>query len=469
MKRTRLLALLLSLLLALNALVLPGGAGAAVYIEPDLQAALAAATSEGQIEAIVNYDPLLTTGAALTGAIQELGAGTITFDNLDSVAVIGTASQINLIAALAGVTRLYANTPQEYFLHESVSFIGADRAWDELGVTGKGIGVAVLDSGVDAGHPDLAYGTKTVQNVKIIADPTAVYNFKGKANRTLYLENQTNTDTSSGHGTHVAGIVAGSGAASGGYYTGVAKDAHLLGIGAGDTLFITWALAGFDYLLDNAGRYNIKAVNNSWGSTRKAERYDPEHPINKASKKAHDRGITVVFSAGNSGPDPDTMNHYAMAPWVVGVAAGCKPQHAGTRRCPDGYLAAFSSRGVAGHPTAHPTLTAPGVLIASDRASTGSTINALTASSDLTGCVQTKYVAHYTCASGTSMASPHVAGAVALMQQAAGGTLTPDRVKDILVRTATPMVKTDGTPYGLWEAGAGYLDAYAAVQVSTTR
>ena len=73
-------------------------------------------------------------------------------------------------------------------------------------------------------------------------------------------------------------------------------------------------------------------------------------------------------------------------------------------------------------------------------------------------------LAYYTCASGTSMASPHVVGTVALMQQAAGGRLTPDQVKNVLTQTARPMTKNDGTPFGIWEVGAGYLDAYAAVR-----
>jgi len=65
---------------------------------------------------------------------------------------------------------------------------------------------------------------------------------------------------------------------------------------------------------------------------------------------------------------------------------------------------------------------------------------------------------HYTCASGTSMATPHIAGVVALMQEAAGGSLTPDQVLDVITRTARPL-----PGFGAWEAGAGYVDAYAAV------
>ncbi len=465
MNLKRPLPLFMALLLILSMSFVPTGAGAAIYVEPELQATLDSAISSEQLEAIVNYDPGLTSSTTLTAAIQDLGVGTITFNHLDSIAVIGTASQITLIGTLTGVTGLYANAVLDYYLDDSVSFIGAKQAWSDPGVTGKGVGVAVIDTGIDATHPDLAFPAKTVQNVKIITDPTAVYNFKGKANRPLYLENQENTDTSSGHGTHVAGTAAGDGTVNNSY-AGVAKDAHLLGIGAGDALFVSWALAGFDYVIDNASEYNIKVVNNSWGSSRQAQNYDPNHPINKASKKAHDRAITVVFAAGNSGPGEDTMNHYAMAPWVIGVAAGCTTDQgvADTSvRCEQGsLLARFSSRGVPGDPQFHPTLTAPGVWIAAARASTGAAINALTVG--LNAYCAPQDPVFYTCANGTSMASPHIAGTVALLQEAADGTLTPDQVKQLLIDTARPMTRPDDTLYEAWEVGAGYVDALAAVK-----
>jgi serine protease AprX len=475
-------------LLLVLALALPPARASAgtVYVDPALQAILTSASSTDQIAAVVNFDPALTTAGALAGAVQGLGAGTLTFRNLDSLGVLGTAAQINAVAALPGVAGVYANRQLTYLLHESVPYIGAPQAWSG-GVTGQGIGVAVLDSGVDATHPDLAFGTKTVQNVKVAANLADVVTFRGKQpTKPLYAENVPNTDTTSGHGTHVAGIAAGSGAASGGYFTGVARGAGVVGIGAGDTLLILWALAGFDYVIENAARYNIKVVNNSWGTSGGAGAYDPEDPISQAAKKAHDKGITVVFAAGNEGPNPDTMNPYAMLPWVVGVAAGCKPSNPeGTQfdvaHCPDaggdttsgrGLLADFSSRGVPGSGQFHPTLTAPGAHIVSTRAATGTTLNVLDAQHDLTicstriGAAAARYIPSYTCASGTSMAAPHVAGTVALMQQAAGGTLTPEGVKTILAATARPMLKGDGTPYGLWEVGAGYLDAYAAVEAA---
>jgi len=436
------------------------------HIENALRAQLAIVGVADPLQAIVNFDRSLTSRSGLTRAIHNLGVGTITFNNLDSIGVLATASQISAIAGLRGVSGIYPNRQLKFFMREPNSYVGAEAAWNSLGITGNGVGVAIIDSGIDGTHADLAFGPKTVQNVKIFVDPAEVFSTSDEPGATpLFLEGLADTDTSSGHGTHVAGIAAGNGTASSGYYQGVAKDASLLGIGTGDTLLVLWALAGFDYLLDHAEQFNIKVVNNSWGAEGGSQAWDPQDPINRATKMVHDRGITVVFAAGNSGPGADTMNPYAEAPWVIGVAAGCYPQNAVD--CPGGLLTDFSSRGLPGSADFHPTLTAPGSRIVSTRAITGTTLNLLDALQDLQQCGLVSsglaYVAYYTCASGTSMASPHVAGTVALMQQAAAGRLTPDQVKNVLVETARPMTRNDGSPYALWEVGAGYLDAHAAV------
>jgi len=363
-------------------------------------------------------------------------------------------------------------------LDESVPTIKADQARARYGVTGRGIGVTILDSGIDGLYnPDLVYPSHTVQNIKVLFNLRDFFTFSGSINKTikkgvdLFVENLPNSETSVGHGTHVAGITAALGTASGGYYKGVAPGGNLVGIGTGDVLFIFFALAGFDYILEHRRDYNIKVVNNSWGTTGP---FDPNDPINKASKAAHDAGITVVFAAGNDGPDQNTLNPYSVAPWVIGVAAGCKlvtpdPTNSAIH-CADAtgqnrpaWLADFSSRGIPGDPLYHPDITAPGVHIVSTRASTGTVLNASDAPHDFdltSSCaISVANVRFYTCASGTSMATPHIVGVVALMQEAAGGTLKPDKILQVLTSTARPL-----PGFGVWEVGTGYVDAYAAVQ-----
>lgn len=426
---------------------------------------------------IVNFDETRTTEAAVTTAILDAGAGVVQFNNFSMIAALATPAQIATIRTIPGLEGegVYENKQLNYYmLHESVPAIRAD-AVHAAGITGKGVGVAILDSGIDGLYnPDLTYPTHTIQNVKVLYNQNDLFTFgkdvpkQIRKGATLVVENLPNSETSVGHGTHVAGIVAGLGTASNGYYTGVAPGANLIGIGTGDILFIFFALAGFDYILDHQRQYNIQVVNNSWGTTGA---FDPKDPINEVTKKVANRGITVVFAAGNEGPGPNTLNPYSVAPWVIGVAAGCKigvtdPTNSADH-CQDpsgraAVLADFSSRGVSGDALYHPDITAPGVHIVSTRASTGTVINALDANHDARICnISLTNQAFYTCASGTSMASPHIAGVVALMQEAAGGRLKPDQVLNILTSTARPL-----PGYGQWEVGSGFVDAYAAVMAA---
>src|SRR3989440_488201 len=424
-------------------------------LDPALSTALASAAPTTPLEVIVNYDETVTTRDAVTNSMLNLGAGVVQFKNLELVAGVATPAQINAIAALPGVQSVYLNRQLQYYgrpggayallLHESVPTIRAD-AVQAIGITGKGVGIAILDSGIDGLYnPDLVYPTHTVQNVKVIFNLSDVVTFKGPAPKPLkqgvdiFVENLPNSETSVGHGSHVAGITAALGKASGGYYKGVAPGANVVGIGTGDILFIFWALAGFDYILDHQQAYNIKVVNNSWGTSGA---FDPHDPINEATKQVTKRGITVVFAAGDDGPEQYTLNSYSVAPWVIGVAAGCKigvvdPTNSEahcmlddgsnplvpTNNEPRAHvLADFSSRGTPGDPLYHPDITAPGVHIVSTRASTGTVLNGDDANHDVRICqINATNLAFYTCASGTSMASPHIAGVVALMQEAAGG------------------------------------------------
>ncbi|MEW8971457.1 MAG: S8 family serine peptidase, partial [Mesobacillus sp.] len=410
-----------------------------VELDPKLESLLANPLSNEEVELIITYKdmPLLTDIKLL----ELLGFEVNTFSALPMVAVKGKVGLVNeLLLSASNILSIYTNDELEYFLRDSRALIGAEAVWNDLGYTGEGVTVAVIDSGIDATHPDLQYGEKVIQNVKFVVGDLF-------GNEPLYLENQLNTDTTSGHGTHVAGTIAGSGTSSDGLYKGVAPDAKLVGLGVGEAINILWSLEAFDYAIKNQEKYGIDIISNSWGSTGE---YSPDHPINVASKKAHDAGMTVVFAAGNEGPDDNTLNPYSAAPWVISVAAGTK----------DKQLADFSSRGVAEDEYLHPDITAPGVDIVATRSSTGIVMNLLGTVTDVS-YIDGVHLPYYTTSSGTSMAAPHISGVVALMKEA-NPSLTPDLALDLMVQTANPM-----PGYQLHEVGAGYVDAYEAVQAAS--
>jgi serine protease AprX len=445
-------------------------------VSPALAGLLAAAAPTDTQFVIVEFDDQRVSGSTLAQRIRGIGAGARGLQQLPFVGVLATPVQVQQIAAMPEVRWVSPNSRLEYLslvsaramlatlLDESVPTIKADQVWNQLGITGRGVGVVILDSGVDGAYQqDVQYPSRTMQNLKVIASQRDLICFAGRpCAGAIYVEDLPNSESSVGHGTHVAGIAGGNGSMSGGLHTGVAPGSNLIGIGTGDILFIFWALAGFDYVLQNQDRYNIKVVNNSWGSSGV---FDPNDPINVATRRVSDRGVTVVFAAGNEGPGENTLNPYSVAPWVIGVAAACSATDTEAQQlhCEGGMLADFSSRGIPGDPLYHPTVTAPGVHIISARAATGTVLNALDANHDfdVTGScgLRLENAPAYTCASGTSMASPHVAGVVALMQERAGGTLTPQQVRNLLVRTAEPIAGRTQ-----FEVGAGMVNALTAVR-----
>ena len=168
-------------------------------VDPALRAALASAPPGDRLVVIVNYDEAATTSDAMSAAIQNVGSGVIQFNNLDLVAAFATPAEITAISALPAVQGVYANKQLRYsaMLHESVPTIRAD-AVHASGITGKGVGIAILDSGIDGLYnPDLHYPDKTVQNIKVIVNLTDLFTFKGSINKTakaadLFVENLPN-------------------------------------------------------------------------------------------------------------------------------------------------------------------------------------------------------------------------------------------------------------------------------------
>ncbi|HLG26830.1 MAG TPA: S8 family serine peptidase [Paenisporosarcina sp.] len=420
-------------------------------------------------EVIVTFNKDSETQVGILNVLKDAGIskGTV-LKELPIAGVLATKEQVEKLAANDNVFSIYANKRLQYENKEATELTGVDRmrtnnqfstANGGLPVTGKGIGVVINDSGVDATHKDLELGSHVVQNVLGGTNLHA----QNEVLPITYVENVPNTDTSSGHGTHVAGIVGATGAMSGGEYEGVAPGAQLIGYGSGAAVAMLDTIGGFDYALTHQTQYNIRVITNSWGdSGDSGTDFDPYNPINVATKALYDRGIVTVFSAGNSGPADSTITgNYKKAPWVITVAAGTK----------QGQLAEFSSRGVKGKGGTvvvdgetwnwedRPTVTSPGQAIVSTRVV--SPVASLGAPDDAVN-IPPAYIPFYTTMSGTSMAAPHVAGIVALLLDA-NPQLSPLELKQIVEQTASNM-----PGYETWETGSGYVNAFAAVDAAFT-
>ena len=392
-------------------------------------------------------------------ALADLGLHVLPLRHLPLALVSGTKAQLQSAVRRGVALDVYPDEELQLFSAESTAAIRADglRA---SGLTGRGVGVAVVDSGIDATHPDLA--DHVTHNLKLVGpehlDLLGGKNDPDSPPGTIVIPMETlpynNSDTTSGHGTHVAGIVAAD-AHTAPDQIGVAPDAHLIGYGSGDLIQILTVLAAFDHILAHHDEWGIRVVNNSWGTSGRL--FDPAHPINVATKALHDAGLVVVFAAGNEGEE-GTINPYSIAPWVIsaGSATNAKSR------------SAFSSGGYEHDnslPAAvpgdrhvhfdgdrlgiyHPDVSAPGTDIVSSGTPTG--VGVLSPS--LPGGTATL--------SGTSMAAPHVAGVAALLLQARP-SLTPDQVRQVLQVTAAPMAGE--APF--WQSGYGFIDAQAAVDL----
>lgn len=433
--RTFLVRSTLGLAIALG-MGLPAAAQADALLSPDLKARLLTAPTH---EVIVTFRDRGQIGRLTAIAPQHR-----VLKELPMVGALLTTAQVKVVAGWDDVESIYFNAPLKYFNYGAGEYTRGHVVHDQLALKGKGVTVAVIDSGIDATHPDLKMGGTTVQNVKIVGDLDLV-------GANAAIENLSNTDTSSGHGTHVAGTVAGTGEASindprrSRYYAGIAPEASLVGLGTGEGINILFALEAFDYVLANQQRYGIDVVTNSWGSSVSV--YDPNNPINKASYEAYRRGMVVAFAAGNDGPAEDTLNPYAIVPWVINVGSGTKA----------GDLSDFSSRGVAGDFYKHIDVVAPGSSIQSTKA----LATPLPYTGPLVDATDPTYSAYYATLSGTSMATPFVAGTVALMLEA-NPNLSPDQVEQILMQSANPM-----SAYAYHQVGTGYIDVLNAVDLAS--
>jgi subtilisin family serine protease len=361
---------------------------------------------------------------------------------------------IKQLEARPEVFRIHYDRPIQQHNYRTSVTVGATTVRDTMGYTGAGVGIAVIDSGIAAWHDDLTKGTTS---------GIFPYGNQRVAKFVDFVNKQTLPYDDNGHGTHVAGIIAGNGFDSQGEKSGIAPNAKIVslkvldGNGRGT---ISNIIAALNWVAVNYATYNIRVVNLSVGA-RVTESYWTD-PLTLAAKAVVDKGIVVVGASGNFGKNTLGQLQYgaitapANAPWVLTVGASSTN---GTVTRLDDTMAGFSSNG----PTyidfgAKPDLVAPGVGTVS-LAAVGSTFYA-TKSQYLIEAKPKLGFKAYLSLSGTSMAAPVVSGTVALMLQA-NPTLTPNLVKALLQYTAQ---RYPG--YSALRQGAGFLNSLGAVKLA---
>jgi serine protease AprX len=391
----------------------------------------------GDANALAKVRPLIQQSGGRLGR---------TLPNLKGQVAYVPNAALTALAKSALVKDVLLDRAVESVTERTGATIGATVVRDELGYDGTGIGVAVIDSGITAWHDDLS-GVGGQRVVRFVD----------------FVNSETNAYDDNGHGTHVAGVVAGNGFDSGGARTGIAPGANLTVLKVLDNQgkgHVSDVIAALDYVVANKDALKIRVVNLSVAAAVH-ESYETD-PLTLAAKRAVMAGIVVVAAAGNFGSGPGGKRQYGSvaapgnAPWVLTVGAS---SHMGTANRTDDVVAKFSSRGpTAVDQAAKPDVVAPGVGIESlsDPASAFYTTKSAYL---LPGSVSTAYLP-YLSLSGTSVAAPVVTGTVALLLQA-NPALTPNAVKAILQYTAQVYPKYDAL-----SQGAGFVNAKGAVELA---
>ena len=437
----------------------------------------------GRTSALVHTAPTATLGAALRAArAAGLENGT-RYDRIAVFVAYGTTDEFAALAKDPSIEQVEANAKIELFTSSSHQATRGQALLDgdvttPAGATidGSGVGVAVVDSGVDGTHPDLA--DRMGGNVEIVCTSPQffVVNTLGgftecRTPKAVVPMEDTDHPSAGGHGTHVAGIVAGTGEASNGLYHGAAPGATLYGVSVGSGDRVENGLDGLAWVLENHDQVSppIRVLNGSWGGSY--AKYAPEGTSSylatwKMQEALIAEGVTLVWAAGNNGGDgttPTTSGHCVNPTPGVICVANYDDGGTGTR---GGVIDSSSSRGKTDLPETWPDVSAPGSGIVSTCRLTLPVCNAHA------GMVLDPPNL-YSSLSGTSMAAPHVAGIVAQMYQV-DPTLTPAEVEDVVEDTAYKLQW--GSPYGLlpdatntddtssFDKGHGLVDALAAVQ-----
>ncbi len=329
--------------------------------------------------------------------------------------------QIKALAGLGDTIQIEPDLEVKAFLDKSTAWFGVQKARTDFSVDGNADGnpatyskddivIAIIDTGIHATHQDLDSG-------KVLACKD-------------FVNNQPTCYDDNGHGTHVASIAAGEGQANPAY-TGVAPGAALVGVkvlNSAGSGFTSTIISAVNWVVQNKAVYGIEAMNLSLGSAGCSNGSDS---LSLAINNAVSNGIVAAVAAGNSGPKTCTIGSPGAAQNAITVGAMTDVGELGFS------MASFSSRGPTADNRIKPDVVAPGVSItAASRTTNG-----------------------YTTFSGTSMATPFVAGVVALMLDA-NPSLTPADVKSKIMGTAIEW----GPAGSEIDHGSGRLDAYEAVR-----
>ena len=304
--------LLLITLCALPLFAAPRPAAATTAIlDPALAARLVNAPPATPLSIIVTYSAA-PTGADF-GRLDALGAQYAPLSQLPMAGVLATPAQIGALRQWPNVASVYLNAPLQFFLHESVPLIGATRVWQDYGYTGDGVGVAVIDTGIDATHADLLLHQATVQNVKVLGlQAAAGQNFDSLHLPQIFLNDIPNTDWTGGHGTHVAGIIGATGGASGGYYKGVAagRRPHRPGRGRRHRHLHGAGRLRLDHCPQAAVQHSRRQL--QLGQHR--PRLRPERPGERGDEAGPRRGHRRGVRRGQLGGDHELAEHLQCGP-----------------------------------------------------------------------------------------------------------------------------------------------------------
>ena len=378
----------------------------------------------GSVRVIVK---LTNSSEQLLGSISSLDGNLLgTFSDLSMAVVEVPYLSIDNFADSPSITNIYLDKKIECLDSNSLPIIQPPEEWATItgqygSLTGVGLKIAILDTGIDPDHPDFYFADGTS---KIIADADFSYS--------------NHTYDGYGHGTHCASIAAGTGLArQDQLYKGVAPDAFLINAkimsdsGKG---YDSWAIEGIQWAVNDAG---ADVLSMSFGTSTPYT--DGSDPLCQAVDWATSKGVVCSVAAGNKGGCYSTINTPACAKTAIAVGS-CNNSR---------YVTGSSSRGPTSDYRIKPDIIAPGVNIIAARAS---------------GTSRGKLVGeYYTTLSGTSMAAPHVAGAAALIKQA-HPSWTPQQIKLALVESAKPTLDLFDDPLAV---GGGIVDVANAITVST--